>query len=103
ALLGGVGLVAIGKWLAQFGADWARRGARVAAILLLAGSTLGLTTLCAAVADGFNSYGADDASAMRWLSAHTLAGEIVANDGSTDAGIWVPYKAHAGILMPQAS
>lgn len=43
-------------------------------------------------------YAPDDDAAMAWLRANVRPGEIVANDGFADAGIWAPYKAGVGIL-----
>jgi hypothetical protein len=42
---------------------------------------------------------ADDRAAMTWLRDNAHPGEVLANDGSRDAGIWAPYKASIPILM----
>ena len=46
-------------------------------------------------------YSADDRAAMAWLSQHLQPGEVLANDGAVDAGIWAPYKANVPILLPR--
>jgi hypothetical protein len=117
ALLGGGGVVASGRWLAGLpqrfpsllgvGHDVARRRAsaccKIGSTALVVGTVTGLAFLCAAVAAGFNSYTADDAAAMDWLHRHAETGDVVANDASTDGGIWAPYKAGTLILTPQAT
>jgi hypothetical protein len=47
-------------------------------------------------------YVADDAAAMAWLRQHATPGEVLANDGFADAGIWAPYKAGVPILWPRS-
>ncbi|GAC1325879.1 MAG: hypothetical protein NVSMB2_24670 [Chloroflexota bacterium] len=46
-----------------------------------------------------NVVSADDVAAYRWLRANVLPGELVANDGFRDAGIWVPFKAGKPIVV----
>jgi hypothetical protein len=50
-----------------------------------------------------NVYGADDGAAMAWLKQHVQPGEMVANDQTSDAGIWAPYKASVPILLPRSA
>jgi hypothetical protein len=50
-----------------------------------------------------NVYGADDGAAMAWLRQHVRPGEMVANDQTSDAGIWAPYKASVPILLPRSA
>jgi uncharacterized protein DUF6541 len=90
--------------------EWAmRRAARVrrwlAAIggLVVVGSLCGMIGLFFALASSYNTYSPDDVAAMAWLREHAQPGQVIANDGSTDAGIWAPYKAGVTILKPRAS
>jgi hypothetical protein len=50
-----------------------------------------------------NVYSADDGAAMAWLRQHAQAGDMVANNQTADAGIWVPYKANLPILLPRSA
>jgi hypothetical protein len=40
---------------------------------------------------------------MAWLRQHAQAGDMVANNQTADAGIWVPYKANMPILLPRSA
>jgi hypothetical protein len=50
-----------------------------------------------------NVFSADDGAAMSWLRQHASPGEVVVNDMAADAGIWAPYKAPVGILLPRSA
>ena len=78
----------------------------VAAALVLAffteGSAVSVYKRVAQTIDEQNVFSADDDAAMVWLRQHAQAGEMLANDGSKDAGIWAPYKATIPILLPRS-
>lgn len=114
-LLAGLGAVELGRivlgrlrrwpaWTAQPQRPSARRIRRL--LTLLAPTWLILTAwalvyslvLPRQLVDG---YVADDEAAMRWLRANASPGEMVANDGFADAGIWTPYKAGLPIVLPR--
>jgi hypothetical protein len=102
ALLGGVG----GVWLVGHLARRARspRAGRVGRVLI--GSWLALTGWALIVelqltAHAVNTFSADDAAAMAWLRQNARPGEVLANDWSGDGGIWAPYKAGVGVVMPR--
>jgi len=48
-------------------------------------------------------FSVDDGAAMAWLRQHARPGEVLANDGVVDAGIWAPYKANVPILLPRTA
>lgn len=103
ALLQGTGAVVVARWSANL-----RRRSRpgwqfILASLLVVGSVCGMTALFSTLASSYNTYSSDDAAAMTWLRQNVQAGDVVANDGSTDAGIWIPYKAGMPILKPRAT
>jgi hypothetical protein len=50
-----------------------------------------------------NTYSPDDRAAMTWLRQHARPGELLVNDQAADAGIWAPYKAGLGILLPRSA
>jgi hypothetical protein len=103
ALLGGAGAVALRDWVVRQRSWWwlvrVARGAAVVSVLLV---TAGLATLLPLVAAADNSYTADDAAAMGWLRLHVQPGQLVANDGSSDGGVWAPYKAGVAIVAPRS-
>ena len=80
-----------------------RRRAAAVALLLTVGSLSAMIGLFSTLSASYNTYSRDDATAMAWLREHAQPGEVVANDGSTDAGIWAPYKAGVTILKPRAT
>jgi hypothetical protein len=43
-----------------------------------------------------------DARALDWLREHAAPGDLVANDGGADAGIWAPYRAQVAIVDPRS-
>jgi hypothetical protein len=102
ALLQGAGAIALLEWVMRHGLRVRRRAAAVA-LLLTVGSLSAMIGLFSTLSASYNTYSRDDATAMAWLREHAQPGEVVANDGSTDAGIWAPYKAGVRILKPRAT
>jgi hypothetical protein len=108
-LLAGAGGVVLLTQVTQWAKrpnPWARRLGRVTRILVV--TWLGLMTWGLAVfmrypASQVLGYSADDAAAMAWLREHATPGEVLANDGYADAGIWAPYKAGLPILLPRSA
>ena len=49
-----------------------------------------------------NSFVDDDARAMAWLRENVAPGTVVVNDGFADAGVWVPFKTGAAVLLPRS-
>jgi hypothetical protein len=83
-----------------------RRGA-LATVLLVAffaeGSGVSISKRLAQAVVSQDVYSSDDRAAMGWLKANALPGEMVANDLTSDAGIWAPYKADVAILLPRTA
>lgn len=105
AVLGGGGCVALAQtWQRASGrlrGAFRRRATRLARLLVVTWLLLGTWAVSAflAVPRGLLvSFSQDDAAAMAWLRQHASPGDVVANDGFADAGIWVPYKAGLRIL-----
>jgi hypothetical protein len=108
ALLAGAGgvwlLSGVWRWTSRPGA-WARRLRRISQLLVVAWGILATWALVIFVGFpvgrvlGYSS--AEDGAAMGWLRTHASPGDVVANDGYADAGIWAPYKAGVGVLLPR--
>lgn len=115
SLIGGVGLVCAARalptlrlrWPTLLGAKhptaWRRTvtACVLLAFLVVEGSAVSLHKALAANLVRVTTYSRDDEAAMVWLRQNVRPGELVANDGSADAGIWAPYKANAAILAPR--
>ncbi|MBI4492732.1 MAG: hypothetical protein HY690_08085 [Chloroflexi bacterium] len=116
ALLGGAGLVALARALPGLRQRWPRLlglehpaawRRTVTACLLLAfflgeGSAVTVYKTLSFASQLVVTYSADDAAAMAWLRQHAQPGEVLANDGSADAGLWAPYKAGVAVLVPRS-
>jgi hypothetical protein len=108
-LLQGLGGVAVLRAYARMRSHWSRphrrRTRRVHALISLltllisAASVASLGLLLLANARVYASTSTDDKAAMSWLRTHARPGEVVANDGFADAGIWAPFKAGAPVLV----
>lgn len=109
ALLAGAGCVVALGWLAHRAkrpTAWARRLGRTTRLVVV--TWVFLTTWAAALflavpAQVVLGYSTDDAAAMAWLRQHAAPGDVVANDGYADGGIWAPYKAGLPILLPRSA
>jgi hypothetical protein len=83
-------------WWAQLDGRACRRviaglGTTIVALVMI--EALLLARHIAPRANGWNTYSASDAAAMRWLRENARPGEVLANDYMADAGMWAPYKA----------
>jgi hypothetical protein len=76
------------------------RVSRLVGIPLLLGYVTFVPVRLEVAATALRTYSADDARAMDWLRTNATPGELVANIGAADAGIWAPYKAGLPILDP---
>jgi hypothetical protein len=106
AMLGGAGAVSMAERLLVAGrsAVWIRLARRCALLVgtLAAVGAVVLVPLRLTIDGAHDSvFLADDAAAFTWLAAHVHAGELIANDWSSDAGIWLPYKTGGKILFPR--
>jgi hypothetical protein len=100
-LLSGLGLVELTGWVRRLRHRGARRIGVVLAIVSIQLSAVLLATSFAIVAREYVTATADDDRAFGWLHDHVKPGDIIANDGRADAGIWAPYKTGATILSPR--
>ena len=102
-LLAGAGAVVLVRWFdARFSkVRIARRLPRVLVPAWLALAGIGMAGFLAYPTGLVLGYGPDDALAMAWLRAHAAPGEVLVNDGYSDAGIWAPYKAGVPVLLPR--
>jgi hypothetical protein len=102
---GGVWLLASTERLFTGGGAWPRRlrrSARLLVVTWLALMTWGMTVFLAYPAGRVVGFSSDDAAAMRWLREHAAPGDVLANDGYADAGIWAPYKAGVAVVLPRS-
>jgi hypothetical protein len=101
SVLAGAGLLRISEWRSRV----SRRSSALA--LLVVAAMVGVGTMfvveqrLAAQVPRVLTYTRDDAAALDWLSQHVEPGDLVVNDGSSDAGIWAPYKGGASIVLPR--